>query len=154
MRKIANFTIVVATVLTLLSCGSVKYLPVSVSQRQSFSNYKYAYVDTYNSHGTYSFHGCDVVAGLLMKKGFVILDYNQYLNMSTSTAYNTMIVTYGEGGTRSVGFTGGYTREVTLQFVSAATNDLICVCTAEGMGSTERDDAEVAVTRCIQRLFP
>ena len=49
MRKIVNFTIVVATVLTLLSCGSVKYLPVSVSQRQSFSNYKYAYVDTYNS---------------------------------------------------------------------------------------------------------
>ena len=154
MRKIVNFTIVVATVLTLLSCGSVKYLPVSVSQRQSFSNYKYAYVDTYNSHGTYSIHGCDVVAGLLMKKGYVILSYNQYLNMSASTAYNTMKVTYGEGGTRSVGFTGGYTREVTLQFVSAATNDLICVCTAEGMGSTERDDAEVAVTRCIQRLFP
>ena len=89
-----------------------------------------------------------------MKKGFVILSHNQYLNMSASTARSTMKVIYGEGGTRSVGFTGGYTREVTLQFVSAATNDLICVCTAEGIGPTERDDAEVAVTRCIQKLFP
>ena len=154
MKKLIAFTIVVATMLTLLSCMSVKYLPVSVSQRQSFSSYKYAYVDTYNSHGTYSNHCCDIVAGLLMKKGFVVISYNQYLNMSASTAHSTMKVTYGEGGTRSVGFTGGYTREVTLQFVSVATNDLICVCTAEGIGHTDRDDVEVAVTRCIQRLFP
>lgn len=110
-------------------------------------------MDSYNSHGTYSYHGCDVLAGLLMKKGFVVLDYAQYLNMSSSMARSTMKVTYGEGGKRSVGF-GGYTREVTLQFMSVATNNLICVCTAEGMGQTERDDAEVAVTRCIQRLFP
>lgn len=154
MKKLISFIIVVATVLTLISCGTVKYLPVSVSQRQSFSNYKYVYVDNLNSHGSLSYHGCNVLSGLLMKKGFVLLNVYQYLNMSPSTARSTMKVTYGEGGTRSVGFTGGYTREVTLQFTSAMTDELICVCTAEGMGSTEWGDVEVAVTRCIQRLFP
>ena len=152
MKKLANFTICVVTMLTLISCA-VKYQPVSVSQRQSFTNYKYVFVDPYNSHGSYSSLGCDMLAGLLMKKGFIILSYSQYLNMSTSIARNTMVVTIGEGRKRSVGF-GGYTREVTLQFVSAATNDLICICTAEGMGETEWNDHEVALTRCVQRLFP
>ena len=48
MKKLIAFTIVVANMLTLFSCMSVKYLPVSVSQRQSFSSYKYAYVDKNN----------------------------------------------------------------------------------------------------------
>jgi hypothetical protein len=74
--------------------------------------------------------------------------------MSTSMADKTMIVAYGEGGTRTVGLFGEFTREVTLLFVSAATNDIICVCTAEGMGHTPFEDVEIAVGRCIQRLFP
>lgn len=153
MKKIVTFTIVVATVLNLLSCGTVKYRPVSVSQHQSFSSYRYVYVDAGNSHGTYTYLTCDVIAGLLMKKGFVVLDLFQYQNMSTTMARSTMKVTYGAGSKRSVGF-GSYTREVTMQFISAWTNDLICVCTAEGMGETEHEDEDVAVTRCIQRLFP
>jgi hypothetical protein len=154
MKKIVKNTLVIVTLLTILSCGTTKYLPVSVSQRQSFDKYKYVYVDVINSRGSYSYHGCEVLAGLLMKKGFVVLNYSQYLNMSYSTAQNTMKVSYGAGGKRSVGFTGGFTREVTLQFVSATTSDIICICTAEGMGSSELDDVEVAVTRCIQKLFP
>ncbi len=154
MKKYVNFAVTIVAILSIISCGTVRYLPVSVSQKQSFSNYKYVYVDPYHSYGSYKYYGCDVVAGMLMKKGFIMLSYNQYINMPTSMAYSTMEVTYGEGGTRSVDIFGGFTREVTLQFVSAATKDIICVCTAEGMGKTASEDAEIAVRRCILKLFP
>ena len=152
MKKPVYLAICVVIMLTLISCA-VKYQPVSVSQRQSFNNYQYVFVDPYSSHGTYSSLGCDMLEGLLMKKGFVVLSYNQYLNLSPSMARSTMIVRYGAGRNRSVGF-GGYTTNVTLQFLSAVTNDLICICTAEGMGETEWNDVQVALNRCIQRLFP
>jgi hypothetical protein len=48
---------------------------------------------------------------------------------------------------------GGYTIEVTIQFVSAKTNSLVCSCTAEGIGSTEADDIREAITRCLDKLI-
>ena len=48
---------------------------------------------------------------------------------------------------------GGYTIEVTIQFVSAKSNELISSCTAEGQGQTEADDIRQAITRCLSALF-
>ena len=65
----------------------------------------------------------------------------------------TLIVNYGESGRRNTGL-GGYTIEVTIQFISAKTNSLVCSCTAEGQGSTEADDIRQAITRCLNELIP
>ena len=62
-----------------------------------------------------------------------------------------MIINYGESGRRNRGL--GYTIEVTIQFVSAKSNELICSCTAEGQGETETDDIRQAITRCISGLL-
>ena len=48
----------------------------------------------------------------------------------------------------------GYTIEVTIQFSSAKTNEMICSCTAEGQGETEADDIRQAIRRALTSLFP
>ena len=64
----------------------------------------------------------------------------------------TLIVNYGESGRRNTGL-GGYTIEVTIQFISSESSSLICACTAEGQGSTEEDDIRQAITRCLNSLL-
>lgn len=44
--------------------------------------------------------------------------------------------------------------EVTIQFISAQTNSLVCSCSAEGQGETEADDIRMAITRCLSTIFP
>ena len=66
-------------------------------------------------------------------------------------ADKTVIVNYGESGRRSLNL--GYTIEVTIQFVSYKSNELICTCTAEGQGETEADDIRKAINRALTALF-
>ena len=63
----------------------------------------------------------------------------------------TLIVNYGESGRRDVFW--GYTIEVTIQFLSANTNEVVCVTTAEGIGDTEADDITKAITRALDAVF-
>lgn len=63
----------------------------------------------------------------------------------------TLIVSYGESGRRNVNL--GYSIEVTIQFLSAKTNMPVCVCTAEGQGSTEADDIRIAINRALKPLL-
>ena len=86
-------------------------------------------------------------SGILSKKGFVRLP-----EQKSELVDETLIVNYGESGRRDTGL-GGYTIEVTIQFISAKSNDLICSCTAEGQGSTEADDIRQAITRCLSSLL-
>ena len=65
--------------------------------------------------------------------------------------FHNRIVNYGESGGRNRGL--GYTIEVTLQFISAETNEMVCSCTAEGQGSTEADDIRQAIKRALGALF-
>ena len=156
MKKFLFLLFAISTTLSFYSCGSTKYLPVSISSKKSFSSYKYVYVDRINSSGSFYSSGCDILQSLLMKKGFLVLSLSDYYALSSSQTYSTMKVTVAVGGTRNIGIWGDRTTEVTLQFVSAATNDIVCVCTGEGYGGTsfQSDDVEVAVTRCINSLFP
>lgn len=100
----------------------------------------------YGSSTTKSVNPSDVIAGILIQKGYVILP-----ELNPELAKETLIVNYGESGRRNRGL--GYTIEVTIQFISAATNELVCSCTAEGQGETEADDIRQAIRRALDGLF-
>ena len=107
------------------------------------------YGGNYGSYGTStikSVNPSDVIAGILLKEDFIILP-----EIKPELADNTIIVNFGESGTRNRGL--GYTIEVTIQFISAKTTNKICSCSAEGQGETEADDIRQAITRCLSSLL-
>jgi len=122
--------------------------------------FKYAYITptkelTSGAGGTYGGYGSsttksvnpsDVIAGILIQNGYVILP-----ELNPRLVKETLIVNYGESGRRNRGL--GYTIEVTIQFISAETNEMVCSCTAEGQGSTEADDIRQAIKRALDGLF-
>ena len=58
------------------------------------------------------------------------------------------MVGYGHGRGRSVTL-----REVTIQLVSAETGELVATVTSEGLGVTEVDRVEYAITRALEALL-
>ena len=92
----------------------------------------------YGSSTTKSVNPSDVIAGILIQKGYVILP-----ELNPELAKETLIVNRGLG----------YTIEVTIQFISAYTHEMFCSCTAEGQGSTEADDIRQAIKRALDDLF-
>ena len=122
------------------SCTALR-LPVIV-KNAPIETYKYAYISptkelTSSSGGTYggqygiygssttkSVNPSDVIAGELIKEGFIILP-----ELKSELSNETLIVNYGESGRRNRGL--GYTIEVTIQFISAETKQMICSCTPE-----------------------
>ena len=100
-----------------------------------------------NSYGiTKTSNPSDLIAGILIKQGFIRLP-----ELNSRLLDETLIVNYGESGRRNVNL--GYSIEVTIQFLSAKTNMPVCVCTAEGQGSTEADDIRIAINRALKPLF-
>ena len=87
----------------------------------------------YGSSTTKSVNPSDVIAGVLIKEGLIILP-----ELKSELSNETLIVNYGESGRRNRGL--GYTIEVTIQFISAETKQMICSCTAEGLSETETND--------------
>ena len=149
--------------ITLSSCSTILKAP-TVIMNSSLVGYKYVYVNptqekiiskseifggqyyTQSSVTTESFNPADVISGILMKHGYIILP-----QLKSELVKETFIVNYGEVGKRNVGI--GYTLEVTIQIISARNNELICSSTAEGMGNDERDDLRIAITRALESLF-
>ena len=93
-----------------------------------------------------AYNPSDVISGVLIKEGFIILP-----ELKPELSNETLIVNYGESGRRNRGL--GYTIEVTIQFISAKTKQMICSCTAEGQGETEADDIRQAIRRALDGLF-
>lgn len=145
--------------LFISSCAPLR--PVTSIKNGSVNNYKYIYITPTNSltsssgatiSGQYyssskTVNPSDVITGILSKEGLIRLP-----DLKPELAETTLIVNYGESGKRDTGL-GGYTIEVTIQFVSANTSSLVFSCTAEGQGSTEADDIRQAITRCLGSLF-
>lgn len=148
-----------------LFCGCFAILePAQTKHFKDIKAYDYAYLNatqTLNSGvgaGAYGYYGgsysvsksinpADMIAGILMKKGFIIV------NDTTSHTAKTLIVNYGQSGKRDVvGGLGGYTLEVSIQILDAQTKEPVYICTAEGQGSTEADDIREAITRCLAGL--
>jgi predicted extracellular nuclease len=160
MGKIRFLMLLFISIL-ISSCAILK-APV-ITKNSSLADYKYAFIPATNSltSGTGATYGgqyyssnktvnpSDVIAGILMKEGFILVP-----EIKPELADKTVIVNYGESGRRNVvGGIGGYTIEVTINFVSAKTYEPVCSCTAEGQGSTEADDIRQAITRCLKGLL-
>ncbi len=166
MKPIRCLTAIGICLLLLGACAPLR-TPVIV-KNAPVESFKYAYISptkelTFSTRSTYggqyglcgslhsssttkSVNPSDVIAGILIQKGYVILP-----EPNSRLAKETLIVNYGESGRRNRGF--GYTIEVTIQFISAATNELVCSCTAEGQGETEADDIRQAIGRALDGLF-
>ena len=159
MKVIRLFTIF-ATCIWTTGCASLK--PPTSIRNGAIENYRYIYLSPTNSltsssgatiGGQYyssskSVNPSDVITGILSKEGFIKIP-----ELKPELIDETLIVNYGESGKRNTGL-GGYTIEVTIQFISAKSNTLICSCTAEGQGTTEADDIRQAITRCLTELIP
>ncbi len=157
MKTIKFLGILLASIL-IFSCAPLK--PVTVIKNSSAENYKYIYISPTNSltssvgatyGGQYysssrSVNPADVITGILAKEGFIRLP-----ELKNELIDETIIVNYGESGRRNRGL--GYTIEVTIQLVSAKSNELISSCSAEGQGETEADDIRKAITRCLSALL-
>lgn len=163
MSILKKSLLVVCTILTVVGCGSLK-APVIV-RNTPLDEFKYAYIPStqelkssvgmaygtqYGLTGystTKSVNPSDIIAGYLIKAGYIIVP-----EVKPELAAQTVVINYGESGRRSLNL--GYTIEITLQFISAKSNELVCSCTAEGQGSTEADDIRIAIRRALTSLFP
>ena len=161
MNKVLLFIVAVAFLLT--SCSVSKYS--SVNQYSSFDEYKYFVVTeassvvgstggaygnqfgVYGSQVTKTANPTDLIAGHLMKKGFIRLS-----STNEDRDEKTMIVSYGDGGRHMLFW--GYATEVILQFLDAKTMDVIAVVSAAAMGETESDKVKKAINKCFKVLFP
>lgn len=145
----------------LTGCASMRP-PVISTFNDSINNYRYFCIlptDKYeseaqiygNQYGVWgnsgtSLNPASIISGILIKNGFV-----QVNDVNSANASQTMIVNFGESGRRNVNL--GYSIEVTIQFISAQTQQPICICTAEGQGITETDDVREAIQRALKPLF-
>jgi hypothetical protein len=155
--KTTKFLGILISSILIYSCAPLK--PATIINNSSAENYKYIYISptnslTSSSGATYggqyyssskSVNPADVITGILTKKGFIRLP-----ELKSELTNETLIINYGESGRRNRGF--GYTIEVTIQLVSAKSNELISSCSAEGQGETEADDIRQAITRCLSAL--
>jgi hypothetical protein len=154
---------VICSLLFFSSCTSLQ--PVVVTRHTPLDGYRYVYITPTSGlssssggvyGGTYGVYGStqsnsvnpsDIIAGHMIRKGFV-----QVPEIKPELASQTLIVNYGESGRRNV-FGGGHTIEITLQFLSAQTHEVVCTSTAEGMGKTEADDIRIAINRALDEIF-
>ena len=161
MKIIKIIAIILASIF-INSCAPLK-TPI-VIKNDNIKDYKYIFISSTGnlisssggvyggSYGTYgstvskSVNPRDVITGILSKEGFIIIP-----ELKPELIDETLIVNYGESGRRNRGL--GYTIEVTIQFISAKSNALICSCTAEGQGETEADDIRQAISRCLNSLL-
>ena len=160
MKQIKLCILLLFSGLLMSSCALKK--PITV-RNAPIETYHYAYIpptQQLTSGGTYggqygvygvtkSVNSADIMAGALIKQGFVILP-----EVKQELAAETLIVNFSQSGRRNIwGGLWGYTLEVTIQFISAQTHQVICTCTAEGLGDTEADDIRQAITRALDDLF-
>lgn len=149
-------------IIALSGCRALR-TPVVVKNEPTEA-YKYAYITptkeltssaggTYgNAYGVYgstvtkSVNPSDIISGELIKAGFIVIP-----ELKPELSDKTVIVSYGETGKHNRGF--GYTIEVTIQFISAESHEMVWTCTAEGQGSTEADDIRQAIRRALSALF-
>lgn len=159
--KIIRFLAIILAGILMNSCMVLK--EPTIVKNDKIDQYKYVFVSQTNNlnSGIGSLYGgnvgkygsainnsvnpSDVVKGILIKEGFISLP-----ELKPELATETLIVNYGESGKRYEGFE--YAIEVTIQFISAKTNTLVCSCTAEGQGETEADNIRQAITRCLTAL--
>ena len=148
-------------VLFLLSCSVTA---PTVRSYSSIDGYKYVYItptsDKTSVSGTtvgtrYGVYGsteststspADLISGHFIKRGYI-----RQPEINPDFVLQTIIVNYGETNREKDAF--GYRIEATIQIISAKTNELICVGTAEGYAEKEADALRNAVNSCMDAIF-
>ena len=164
MGAFKHIIVLLSISLVLASCSVMVPQNATISTRPDLSKYKYVYITpttektsvtggTYgNQYGVYgstssrSISPADLIAGYFMKQGFVRIP-----EINEEQKAQTIVVNYGESG--RVSYILAYSIEVTIQLLDAATYELICSSTAEGMGETETDDVRKATIKCLDAIF-
>ena len=91
----------------------------------------------------------DIMSGYLMQRGYTILPRLDEKKLS-----ETLIVSYGETGQRSMGFLWLFdATSIIVQFRDAQTNELIASAEAEDYGSTAADNVRYAIRRALDTIF-
>lgn len=164
MKTLSNkiFKFIFFIIIGCLFNGCTMMTPVVKIYGDTVNNYRYFYITptgNYTSssgvystlYGSYggsikSINPSAIISGILLKKGFIQVNEINPLN-----ADKTMVINFSETGRRPIFM--GYSIEVTIQFISAETQEPICTCTAEGMGDTEADDVRIAIQRALESIF-
>ena len=157
-----QFLSILVCALALCGCATSRYS--SVNKVVPLEGYKYFYVLGTNellsidtsvgiadefgnaSASTYinALNPADVVAGYLMKKGFI-----RAPKLDKEQAVKTLLVSYGESGHHR-----GNIAEVTIQFIDASTYELVASTTAASGGlKTDSDKLRDAILKSLQNLF-
>ena len=156
-----------AVLSAILLCGCAALEPSQQRHFKNLSAYDYVFINTTNTlhsgvgvnYGggdfsvnksvSKSINPADIIAGILMKKGFIIVSSTT----SHSHTAQILIVNYGQSGKRELmGGLGGTALEVSIQMLDAQTKEPVYVCTAEGQGDTEGDSIREAINRCFGGL--
>ena len=164
MKKIRFLALIILGI-SLNSCAifNPTLNPPLITKNESIEEYKYIFIPTtssltseigsvYNGYGSSiskTVNPKDIISGILLKKGFIIIP-----EIKDELKNETIIINYGESGKRLIpkGL-GGYSMEVTVSFISAKNYKKLCSCTAEGIGETESDDIREAINRCLSGLL-
>lgn len=134
-----------------------------VRLERPLSQFKYAYivptgyVDAISTYSvddrkipyTKSINPRSLIAGQLAKRGYIVVP-----EVSPHQAHQTMVVSYGESDKRGV-LIGGYAIEVTIQIITADTQELVAITTAEGSGLNEPETEYIrrAISLAFTALF-
>ena len=151
-------------IICFTSCVTLQPTTITRNEKDALSNYKYFYINPTgaktgstgyvygNQYGVYggssakSTDPCDIITVFMLKKWYI-----RIAAIDENIADKTLVISYGETGRRPAGL--GYTINVTLQFTSAKTHNIVCSVSGEGMGETEADDIRIAITRCLETAF-
>ena len=91
----------------------------------------------------------DIMSGYLMQRGYTVIP-----QLNEKKLAETLIVSYGETGQRSVGFLWLFdATSIIVQFRDAQTNELIASAEAEDYGSTAADNVRYAIRRALDTIF-
>ncbi len=169
MNPERRFVVLLFTLAFVSGCMSLQD-PTYVQNKEILGNYKYVYIPDISSKSSSSSsavgwsnpdYGSSItnlnylstgvakeisphleIEGYLLKKGIVRIDEINEKNIN-----DTFIVRYGNSGRRD-GF-WGYALEVTIAFIKPESNEILFMCTAEGIGETETDDIRNAISNCL-----
>ena len=160
MKKILLFFIVAL----FTACSALR--PVTYSVKPTLFNYKYVYImqtgsvtgssniyaldnGTIIGGTTNTTNPTDIMSGYLMQRGYTVIPQLNEKKLS-----ETLIVSYGETGQRSMGFLWLFdATSIIVQFRDAQTNELIASAEAEDYGSTAADNVRYAIRRALDTIF-
>lgn len=89
------------------------------------------------------------MSGYLMQRGYTVIP-----QLNEKKLAETLIVSYGETGQRSMEFLWLFdATSIIVQFRDAQTNELIASAEAEDYGSTAADNVRYAIRRALDTIF-